>query len=117
MDKKEKLWKLNHSDGGEEYAFYCEGCKELHTFNVKTGPKTAEWRKKNGLNLVEWQFNGDKENPTFSPSLLYFGSKKDSGEINRPRCHLFLKNGQVEFLSDCEHNMAGKTVPLNFIPF
>lgn len=107
----EKLEKFTHEDGGIEYAFYCPGCKELHTYITKMGSKTAEYRKANGLNLVEWQFNGNTEKPSFSPSLLYH--KTD----NRGRCHLFLTDGVISYCSDCDHNLAGKSVPLEVIPY
>ncbi|MGC4033677.1 MAG: hypothetical protein QM754_18485 [Tepidisphaeraceae bacterium] len=28
------------------------------------------------------------------------------------RCHSFVRDGQIEFLGDCTHELAGKTVPL-----
>ena len=28
------------------------------------------------------------------------------------RCHLFVKNGQIEYCSDSTHSLAGKTVPM-----
>lgn len=27
-------------------------------------------------------------------------------------CHSFVRNGKIEFLSDCTHELAGKTVEL-----
>ena len=111
MSKPEKLWKLNNESGGLKYAFYCPGCKELHSYIVKMDPKTAEWRTKNGLNLVEWSFNGDLERPTFNPSLLYI----QTGD--RKRCHLFLHDGKIKYCSDCDHELAGKEIDLQVIPY
>jgi hypothetical protein len=31
---------------------------------------------------------------------------------SRPRCHSWVKNGEIQFLSDCDHALAGQTVPL-----
>ncbi|MCZ4340562.1 hypothetical protein O4H52_03015 [Sphingomonadaceae bacterium G21617-S1] len=31
-------------------------------------------------------------------------------------CHSFVRNGQIEFLSDCTHALAGQTVPLPPFP-
>lgn len=50
-----------------------------------------------------WTFNGDYEKPTFSPSMkVNYGN----GLIT----HCFVKNGNIQYLSDCTHDMAGKTV-------
>lgn len=112
MDKKDtkKLWVLNESDGGQQIAFHCQGCNGLHSYIVKMGEKTAKYRKDNGLNIVEWSFNGDMDKPTFKPSLLYF--KSDT----QPRCHLFLTDGKISYCSDSEHRLAGQTVDLVDIP-
>lgn len=78
------------------YMFWCPGCLEHHVFYTNdTDPSTPRW-----------SFNEDPEAPTFSPSLL---NRKCDG---RDRCHLFLREGQLQFLSDCTHSLAGKTVPL-----
>jgi hypothetical protein len=28
------------------------------------------------------------------------------------RCHFFVRDGQIQFLEDCHHNLKGKTVPM-----
>lgn len=53
-----------------------------------------------------WQFNGDVTCPTFSPSLL------TTGRSDGLRNHCFIRNGMVEFLPDCSHAYAGKTIEL-----
>lgn len=50
-----------------------------------------------------WEFNGDFEKPTFSPSMR---CNYGHGLIT----HCFVRNGKIEYLSDCTHEMAGKTV-------
>lgn len=103
----------------EEYLFWCPGCKSLHCYVVKWGPRRRAGYEKAGRALPTWTFNGNLDSPTFSPSLLYWGTgKPDPGleEHFRPRCHLYLRNGRLEFLGDCEHEFAGKTVPLEDIP-
>ncbi len=57
-----------------------------------------------------WTWNGDRERPTVSPSILV----TDSGPS---RCHSFLRDGSLEFLSDCTHALAGQTVPLPDWPY
>jgi hypothetical protein len=77
--------------------FWCPGCKSIHRINVEPVK-----------NEHVWSYNGDPKKPTVSPSVLHYGSK----EGNIPRCHSFIRNGCIQFLSDCEHDLAGKTVPL-----
>lgn len=31
-------------------------------------------------------------------------------------CHCFIRNGMIEFLTDCTHNLAGQTVPMVDLP-
>lgn len=91
----QKLIRLTSSDESEvQYAFWCPGCGCLHSF-------TTRHPKRSG-----WEFNGDMERPTFSPSLLVWGSKPEK------RCHLFMRAGRIEFLKDCHHDLAGHTVDL-----
>lgn len=52
-----------------------------------------------------WQWNGDMEKPTFNPSLLVrIGDDR--------QCHLFVRDGMIEFLGDCHHELKGKTVEM-----
>jgi len=78
------------------FLFNCPGCgydHHVHSENFQ-GP------------TPKWSFNGDIEKPTVSPSLLVFASKPER------RCHSFIKDGQIQFLSDCFHKLAGKTVDI-----
>lgn len=118
-DEKKILHAVEYSERGCDFMFYCPGCEEHH----------AVWTKKrNGLGAV-WSFNGDMEKPTFSPSLLlrYIkltveGAALDEAIKNCPPggklpskemiCHSFIRAGQIQFLNDCTHALAGKTVPL-----
>ena len=85
-----KLGRVVDGDGHlYGYHFYCPGCKDLHTVGAS------------------WTFNGSMDAPTFQPSVLvtYPG---DQGK----RCHSFIKDGWMQFLNDCTHWAAGKTVPM-----
>lgn len=53
-----------------------------------------------------WNFNEDMENPTFSPSMLMYPNNI------RVREHFFVRDGKIQYLSDCNHTMAGKTVDM-----
>ncbi len=80
-------------EGGRGIAWWCPGCDECHlitTERVGPGPK--------------WSFDGNVESPTVAPSIRI--SQKET------RCHCFVRAGQIEFLSDCIHPLAGKTVPM-----
>lgn len=63
-----------------------------------------------------WTFNGDRERPTFAPSYLVYENPLKGDEVpgyrQQKRCHSFIRNGQIEFLGDCGHALANKTVPL-----
>jgi hypothetical protein len=84
------------------YLFWCPGCQGIHPVNV--GDRDRHDRR------VTWGFNGNEARPTFTPSLLVHG---DAASVPpRPRCHSFIRDGQIEFLSDSGHELAGKTVPI-----
>jgi len=83
------------------YYFFCPGCQTLH------GPMVAHSQ---GYQGPKWTFNGDLEKPTFSPSILVYA------HATGPRCHSFVRNGQIQFLTDCGHELAGKTVDLPELP-
>lgn len=70
---------------------FCPACKCGHWFNDT------------------WKFNGDTEKPTIDPSLLVTGCDNDGKEM---KCHSFVKEGKIQFLSDCSHDMKGKIVEL-----
>lgn len=100
---------------GERVWFWCPGCETHHAFTTKLadGEPTSH---------PVWDWNGDLESPTFSPSLLVNGSycmcvkpgctKPHAGKGIGHRCHLFLRNGMVQFLTDCSHHLAGQTLPV-----
>ena len=57
-----------------------------------------------------WSWNGDIDKPTLRPSIKttmeFGGSKPDM------ICHSWVNDGQVQFLGDCTHSLAGQTVDL-----
>ncbi len=61
-----------------------------------------------------WTWNGDRERPTLSPSVLV---TCEYGDDTPPlRCHSFVADGQIQFLGDCSHALAGQTVELPELP-
>ncbi|MGY2892740.1 DUF6527 family protein [Deinococcus sp. UYEF24] len=95
---KTRAWKM--ADGSREgISIRCEGCGGWHSVTTK-GPDP-------------WAWNGDTEKPILSPSLLTIGGNAE-GET---RCHTFIgcngaQPGEVIFLSDCTHALAGQVRPL-----
>jgi hypothetical protein len=86
--KLERLANHNPNNSSTTYLFHCPGCQAPHPFEVP-----------------RWIWNSSLTEPTFMPSLL----------VNRhdpqTRCHLFMARGQIQFLTDCHHSLAGQTVP------
>lgn len=74
--------------------FWCPGCKTYHAPRVKGSHP--------------WQWNEDLVRPTIHPSILVTFPFRDEER----RCHSFVRDGKIEFLSDCSHSLAGHTVPL-----
>lgn len=99
------------TDGGRA-AFWCPGCNEEHEVRVDAALGPA------------WGYNGNPSAPTFTPSILVQGTewltddehaRVMAGETIQPRptvCHSFVTDGQIQFLSDCTHALAGQTVAL-----
>lgn len=117
-----KNGKLRVTEDGT-HLWYCPACKTWHGGNVNLnnyGPN--------------WNFDNNYNNPTFSPSFLVrsghhiAGSSsddcwckynKDHPDDQAPFkcgiCHTFVRDGKIEYLSDCTHEFAGKIINM-FVP-
>lgn len=111
-----RLSRVLRSAQGGALLFRCPGCDAVHRVWVGTGPGPR------------WVYNGNPEKPTFGPSILVKGeyweppvTSENAEEWKRnpwPQhkvtriCHSFVRDGQIQFLGDCTHGLAGKTVPL-----
>lgn len=111
---------LRHGEG--TLTFFCPGCKEPHTITVRKEPHPC------------WSWNGDAEKPVFGPSISVksvqhltdeqHAAWMAGGALPTPvptHCHSFVgcngaQPGEIIFLSDCTHELAGKTVPLAELP-
>lgn len=82
---------------GGYLVFRCPGCDDWHMVSPR----------KDGRG---WEWNGDRERPTLSPSILVTWTW--GAERAERRCHSFVREGRIEFLSDCTHALAGQTVEL-----
>jgi len=78
------------------WTFECPGCDMMHAFYTDRSKEPC------------WKFNGDVDKPTFSPSLRVRYTYKDENRM----CHSFVKEGKMQFLNDCTHDLAGQTVDL-----
>ena len=106
------------------YKIICVGCDQEHIVYTKAFNEQHVWG-----------FNGNIENPTFTPSLLIrsghfipdFKSNErcwctynkeciDKGEepssFECKICHSFITDGKIQYLSDCTHSLAGQTIDL-----
>lgn len=88
---------------GADYVFWCPGCGHGH----------GVWTRGENSAGAKWTFNGDMERPTFEPSIKVLRTGADGRE--ETKCHLYVKDGRLQFLGDCQHEYAGKTVPM--VPF
>lgn len=87
-----KVMRLTNQTGEYvQHVIACPGCGNWHSFDHR------------------WTFNGDFEKPTFSPSMLV--NQHDP----KSRCHSFVRDGKIQFLSDCFHKYAGQTLDLEDI--
>ena len=100
------LTRYDDAQGPIGWIHWCPGCRCGHAINVERPTERGH----------RWTFNGDHDHPTFSPSVHIKGhSYKQGVEIpgtEHTRCHYFLKDAQIQFLPDCQHELAGQTVPL-----
>lgn len=96
---------------GNRVCFYCPGCSSVHC--ITTGV---------------WGWNEDLERPTFQPSVKVGGVQwapddtfhKPSHHVAQGEqicCHSFVEDGQIRFLDDSTHSLAGQTVELPSWPF
>lgn len=110
-------------------AFWCAGCQQRHMirYGHGSGPR--------------WTWNGDVDKPVISPSILVTGRDfTPKGEADYEAwhaagcqspapefesadivCHTFVgcngaQPGQIIYLSDCTHALAGQTIDLPEMP-
>ena len=86
-----KFRKVPESETVFQMHFMCPGCKSIHCINNT------------------WKFNDDYNRPTVFPSVLV---TYPPNSTIRYRCHSYIKEGKIEFLNDCTHELKGKTVEL-----
>lgn len=120
MEEQDKkiLRSVEPGNGSPDFVFFCPGCKNGHGI----------WTTDRNSQNATWSFNGNMEKPTFSPSILikapmwvppvttenYEQWKKEPWEQKQVEtvCHSFVRDGMIQFLDDCSHELKGQTVPL-----
>ena len=90
---------FNSRPGDPDYLFFCPGCKCDH----------GVWINKSGYTGPTWNFDGNIDSPTVSPSILV---NQGAGNPTVPVCHSFIKAGKIQYLSDSTHELAGQTIDL-----
>ena len=90
--------KLKPLSGGsvEGWVFHCPGCDCGHVFYT-TGP-------------ITWEFNGNLESPSFTPSLL--NTCENHPDPKQRRCHLVMTEGKIHYCPDCSHDLVGQIIDL-----
>lgn len=84
--------RIHLSDNVRAATWFCPGCNYNHTVYIA---KPNPWG-------YMWHYNENPDKPTLTPSV-------DGGE---PKCHSIMTDGNLQFLPDCQHSLAGKTVPM-----
>ena len=107
---------ITPSDDGT-YSFYCPGCKCSHMVNnswkINLDTNTISPSvlvKENWSMSDDWDYKSAPKNE--DGSLKKNSDGKISGAIKSPRCHSFVRNGMIQYLGDCTHGLAGKTIPM-----
>ncbi len=90
-----KLKRVYEHEGMVVYAFRCLGCDDAHHVRLE-GPQA-------------WQWNKSFEAPTIQPSILVNrGRSNPTAEV----CHSYVTDGKIQYLGDCTHSFAGRTIEL-----
>ena len=135
MSNEAKPVIVEHAGIKGMWLFHCPGCKIDHFFQAsvnKFNPKGPVWTW-NGERVKPtvspsiltkptryYCVNCNKDVPFdeceagLDGLWHYCRSGRLDGKIE-PRervCHSYIKDGQIQFLTDCTHALAGKTVPL-----
>jgi hypothetical protein len=109
-----KLRAHQHEGVVVAYTFFCPGCKIDHCVVVKEP--------------VKWEVAGEKNSPTYFPSILvtwhtweppvtaanlamWKEAPWNQYQVMR-RCNSFIRDGNISFLDECNHEFAGQTLPL-----
>jgi len=85
------------------YLFQCPGCDDLHLFYTDRVPDYPG---------PVWKVSGEGDCLTVTPSLIIRSSWPEGMRV----CHLYVKEGKIQFLADCTHHLKGQTVEIPNAP-
>jgi hypothetical protein len=107
MDSSEELPRgeiiIEEESGKKSFMFDCPACGISHSLRLTDGSAND-----NG----GWWWCGSMSSPTFNPSLLVRWGKGPNEKCGDRVCHSFIRDGYIEYLTDCTHELAGKTIRL-----
>jgi hypothetical protein len=83
---------------GGNFLHWCRGCGHGHVYPTP-----------------RWTFNGNVQNPSFTPSMRIFTPKTDE-QPEQTICHYFVTDGKIAYCGDSAHELKGQTLPLEPIP-
>jgi hypothetical protein len=90
----------------------CPACRDIEKEIGYTDPADGGIAGEHEVPFIgdrAWSFDGNLDRPTLSPSLL---RTCEYGGGSKLVCHSFVRNGQIQYLGDCTHRLAGQTVDL-----
>lgn len=76
--------------------WFCPGCGGTHGVPVIGGRV--------------WGWNKSLDSPTLTPSVLVYAHETSPPFNPQLRCHCYVRDGSIQFLADCGHELAGQTV-------
>jgi hypothetical protein len=84
------------------FMYFCPGCGNYHTVVIKPNVNQSG---------ASWDWNKSFSQPTFTPSILekieFTGGRKTP-----IICHHFVREGKIEYLTDCTHFKKGQNVEM-----
>ena len=90
---RDKYFRTIPDNSCDRYEMPCPGCGFSHTITNKI-----------------WTLTWKDGKPTLSPSVLSkWGRNKEN------ICHIFVRGGKIQYLTDCTHELAGKTIDMEII--
>lgn len=84
-------------NAGGIVAYWCPACKHAH------------W-----VPINRWTWNGSLVAPTLAPSVRHYITHEDKRE--ETLCHYYVKDGKIEYCTDCPHELKGQTIDMVPIP-
>ena len=89
----------------DRLSLICPGCGFSHQVTIGQGDGPR------------WDWNHDYVRPTFNPSILVTWEEPsdnpahfdDPTKDQHRVCHSFVRDGQIQYLADCTHELAGQT--------